>query len=138
MSNIKLKITIPGTFPGLNDFINADRVRRGSWSKGNQVKRENQEIIANHILNFIRREKRRAGFHSRLKPPVVLHYTFYEPNRRRDLDNISGFFHKVFQDALVEVGLLKNDNWVNIIGFSDRFECDPANPRIEIEIEEIT
>lgn len=133
MSNTRLRIVIPGRFPGLNDFIAANRVLRGGWSKGNAMKQEDQEVITAYL-----RKGRSGGLQSRLHPPVILHYTFFEPNRRRDLDNVSGYFHKVFQDALVEAGFLKNDNWLHIVGFSDRFECDPANPRVEIEIEEVT
>lgn len=132
MRDTFLKIVIPGTFHSLNEFIAANRVLRGGWSKGNAMKQTDQETITTYL-----RKVRSVGFQSRLHPPVILHYTFYEPSRRRDLDNVSGYFHKIFQDALVDAGLLKNDNWVNIIGFSDRFECDPANPRIEVEIEEM-
>lgn len=128
MSSISL--TIPGTFHSLNDFIAANRVLRGNFSKGNQMKQDDQEIITAYI-------RKGVGFQSRLHPPVFIRYTYFEPNRRRDLDNVSGYFHKVFQDALVAAGILKDDNWLHITGFSDRFECDPANPRIEIEIEEL-
>lgn len=132
MRNTILKVVIPGVFPSLNEFIAANRVRRGDWSKGNDMKQTDQEIIKTYL-----RKARSMGFQSRLHPPVILNFTFYEPSRRRDPDNITGYFKKVFCDALVESGMLKNDNWVHIAGFSDRFECDPANPRIEVEIEEM-
>lgn len=74
---------------------------------------------------------------TRIKSPVRLHYTFYEDSRRRDLDNVSGYFHKIFQDALVKTGYLPNDGWKDIIGFSDRFEYNKIYPHIEIEIEEV-
>lgn len=62
-------------------------------------------------------------------------YRWYEPDRRRDLDNISSFGRKVIQDALVETHVLKNDGWKAIIGFRDEFYVDRNNPRIEVEIE---
>ena len=43
----------------------------------------------------------------------------------------------MIQDALVECGVLQNDGWKNIVGFSDDFFVDPKNPRIEVDIEEI-
>lgn len=120
-----MKIVIPGTFPSLNEFIDANRTRRGNWSAGNQMKQESQE----RIIWFVCFQSRK-----KLTPPVFIRYHFFEPNRRRDLDNISGFFHKIFQDALVEAGLLKNDNWKYISGMSDEYDVDPENPRVEVEI----
>lgn len=73
----------------------------------------------------------------RIEKPAYIAYRFYEPNKKRDLDNISGYFHKVFQDALVKCGVLANDGWCYITGFSDEFYCDNKNPRIEIEIREV-
>ena len=39
---------------------------------------------------------------------------------------------------LVSAGVLKNDGWNDIEGFSDRFYIDKANPRVEVEITELT
>lgn len=72
----------------------------------------------------------------RIEKPVTVTYTWYEKDRRRDLDNISSFGRKVIQDALVKAGVLRNDGWKEIRGFSDRFAVDAENPRIEVEIEE--
>ena len=49
-----------------------------------------------------------------------------------------GFGRKVIQDALVQAHTLKNDGWNEITGFSDEFFVDAHNPRIEVEIEEVT
>lgn len=70
----------------------------------------------------------------RIRRPVFMEYTWVEPDRRRDMDNISSFGRKVIQDALVDVGVLEDDGWRNILGFSDRFEVDRKNPRIEVKI----
>lgn len=70
------------------------------------------------------------------KKPIHIHYHFYEPNTRRDKDNISGYFHKIFQDALVDKGIIPNDGWKYISGMSDSFGVDRKNPRIEITIRE--
>lgn len=42
----------------------------------------------------------------------------------------------MFQDALVKTGILKNDTWNYIEGYSIDFFVDKDNPRIEVEIEE--
>ena len=121
-----IKITIPVTFDTLNEVIDANRTSKGSWNKGNSMKKRDQRVICSHLPKV------------RFKNPVFLSYHFYEPNRYRDKDNIAGYFHKIFQDALVQAGVIENDGWKNITGFSDDFDVDKANPRIEIEIEEIT
>ena len=40
-------------------------------------------------------------------------------------------------DALVETGVLRNDGWSEIEGFTDNFALDPKNPRVEVTIEEM-
>lgn len=84
------------------------------------------------ISNAIRLQLKRLRIHN----PVFIRYCFYEPNRKRDLDNIAGVAHKFVQDSLVKCGVLENDGWDNIIGFSDQFFLDRINPRIEIVIQE--
>ena len=66
-----------------------------------------------------------------------MRYVWYEPNKRRDKDNVSSFGRKIIQDALVSGGWLKNDGWADIVGFSDEFRIDKKEPRVEVDIEEI-
>lgn len=120
-----MKIVIPGKFPGLNEFIAACRKSHGKWSGGNAMKQQSQHEILWHLPKGVR-----------FKHPIFIEYCFYEPNARRDKDNISGYFHKVFQDALVQAGMIENDGWKQIEGMTDRFKIDQKYPRIEIMIEE--
>lgn len=69
-----------------------------------------------------------------LKTPIKLDYLFCEENRRRDHDNVAGFFHKVFQDSLVKAGLLEDDGWDEISGWRDDFTIDKNHPRVEVMI----
>ena len=123
---MEYRLTIYGRLPGLNDMIEADRRDRRA---GNRLKQESQETIRLYILRDLK--------HLKIEKPVELHYYFYEPNRRRDLDNISGYAHKVTQDALVASGVLKNDGWSNIVGMKDSFFVDARNPRIEVIMKEV-
>lgn len=123
---MEYRLIIYGRLPGLNDMIEADRRDRRS---GNRLKQESQDTIRLYILRDLK--------HLKIENPVELHYSFYEPNRRRDLDNISGYAHKVTQDALVASGVLKNDGWANIVGMQDSFFVDTRNPRIEVIIREV-
>jgi Holliday junction resolvase RusA-like endonuclease len=72
----------------------------------------------------------------KLKSPVRMRYKWYEKDRRRDKDNISGYGRKVIQDGLVKAGVLLDDGWKDIDSFSDEFAVDKQRPRVEIEIEE--
>ena len=125
--------TVPGILPGLNDYLKAERnfTRRGgsAHSAGNDMKQENQMLICNAIHIQLKRLK--------IRRPVYISYRFYEPNRRRDLDNIAGVAHKFIQDSLVRCGVLANDGWEHITGFSDAFFVDRHNPRIEVTIREV-
>lgn len=119
-------LTIPGTLNNLNDYIAAERANR---HKGAKMKAGNGNIVAAAIRQCMRGVK--------IDRPVYMHYTWYEPNRRRDLDNISSFGRKVIQDALVAAGVLRDDGWKHVVGFSDRFQVDKENPRIEVTIREV-
>lgn len=123
------KVIIDGRYPSMNQFIEANRIGKGKWNKGNRMKQECQDEISYYI---------NAQLHKvHIDKPIYLEYTFYEPNKKRDLDNISGFFHKIFQDALVHCGIIHNDSWHYITGFSDEFLVDSNCPRIEITIKEV-
>ena len=123
---MEYRFTINGRLPGINDLIAADRRDRRA---GNRRKQEAQEVVRIYILRDLKK--------LRIEEPVELHYRFFEPNRKRDMDNISGFAHKVIQDALVLSGVLKNDGWSNIVGMEDRFFVDSTRPRIEVTISEV-
>lgn len=119
-------LTIPGKLCGLNDYIAAERTNR---HKGAKMKADNGNIVAVAIRQCLR------GV--RIEKPVYMEYSWFEKNKRRDLDNISSFGRKVIQDALVDAAVLKDDGWKYIVGFSDSFEVDKKNPRIEVLIKEI-
>lgn len=121
-----MKLVIPGLLPGLNEYIAAERDHR---QKGAKLKREAQRIVEVCAKEQLRRF-RPAG-------KVRMEYTWYERNRRRDKDNISSFGRKVIQDGLVRAGILENDGWAQIEGFSDEFRLDAKRPRIEVEISEV-
>lgn len=126
-------LVLNGTMPNLNDYLHGERIairKNGKFTtKGNAMKQEYQRKVVSAVRSQLR------GIH--IDKPVKIYYTFYEENRKRDLDNISAFAHKVIQDGLVKGGLLANDGWKNIVGFSDDFYVDKENPRIEVIIREV-
>jgi Holliday junction resolvase RusA-like endonuclease len=120
---VNYKFTIPGRLPGINEYTQACR---SNPFVGSKMKKDAEKAVmcATNIGLMIDR-------------PVFIYYRFYEKNKRRDLDNISGFAHKVIQDALVKNGILENDGWANITGFDDSFFIDKEHPRIELTIHEV-
>lgn len=120
-----MKFTIEGTLPSLNDYIRAER---GNKHIAARMKKDNQI----YICYCIKKAKIRKA-----RGPVRISYTYYEPTRRRDLDNVAAIAHKFVQDALVAAGVLKNDNWEWVVGFSDEFHIDNQYPRIEVELTEV-
>lgn len=121
-----VKLMIPGKLDNLNDYITACRTNQ---YKGAKVKHKNENRVIQAIYEQLGR--------LRIKKPVYMTYTWYEQNKRRDLDNVSSFGRKVIQDALVETRVLENDGWKNIVGFQDNFYIDADNPRVEVVIREV-
>lgn len=113
------------TFPSWNDVL-AQYGRKPQI--GNKTKQEMQMMCVNAIrrqLNVV------------INKPIKLTYTFYEPDAKRDLGNIL-FVDKIFEDAMQTCGVIKNDNQAFVKGIvANEVKIDKANPRVEIEIEEI-
>lgn len=120
-----MKFVIKGTLPGLNEYIGAERSNRYAASA---MKKQVQHTIA----LVCRAQHPKAHF----KNPVRMHYTWYEKDLRRDCDNIA-FAKKFIQDAFVKAGILIDDSRRYVKGFTDDFEVDRKNPRVEVEMEEV-
>ena len=116
-------LKIQGTLANLNDYTKACRTNR---FLGAEMKKKMESIVASHIFQQL------DGI--RFEEPVVLSFRWFEPNRKRDLDNIA-FAKKFVLDALVKEGILENDGWEWVKGFTDEFFVDRENPRIEVDIE---
>ena len=113
------RITIPGKLPGLNDIIDASR---RNYYAGNKQKRDTQFLIKLCCRGL-----------PELREPVKLEYVWFEPDRRRDWDNITAA-QKFVQDALVEAHKLRNDGWANICYIHHDVKVDRKNPRVELTI----
>lgn len=120
-----MTFTIPGRLDGLNEAFGAARSGKHIEAK---MRNRSEELI----MWCIRRDLRKW----KPKPPVVLHYRFFEKDKRRDKDNVSGYACKLVQDSLVKAGVLAGDGWNYIEGFDFTFAVDKKNPRIEVDIEE--
>lgn len=117
-----MKFIIYGQLSGLNDYTNDNRSNKYAGAK---LKRANEDMIIWAI--------RQAKLQKVDKYPIKLKITWYEPNLRRDGDNIT-FAVKFIQDAMVKSGLIVNDSRKYINGLIHDVLVDRENPRIEVEI----
>ncbi len=94
-------LEIPFRLPGLNDVIDANRRNRHAGAK---LKRATEQ----EIIWCIRAAKLQP-----VQLPCIVHLTFEEENRRRDVDNVESA-KKMVLDALVKAGILQGDSprWV--------------------------
>jgi Holliday junction resolvase RusA-like endonuclease len=123
---MKQKLIIEGRLKSLNDYILA--CRQSPFS-GNHFKHEQQEKVKIAIGES---DLKRIEEY-----PLRVTFLFYEPNRKRDLDNISSWSHKCVMDTLVNEGIIENDGWKQIIGYQDYFYIDAENTRIEVILETV-
>lgn len=114
--------TIPGQLPGYNQ-LNGGR----HWAIRRDIKQRAMGTVSLYA--------RRAHL-KKITSPVMISMTCYEPNRRRDEDNVIAGAYKVILDALQQEHLLPNDSrwWVKM--GTVRVETDKDCPRIEVEIRE--
>ena len=115
-------LIIPCELPDLNTTLSESKRH---WSKYSQLKREYTALVA----ALARRQLRPV-----VSGCVHLSFVWYCRDRRKDPDNISAAGRKVILDGLVSAGILQNDGWKQVIGFSDSFEVDRDKPRVEVEL----
>lgn len=119
---MKKTLIIEGTLCGLNEYTRACRTHR---QVGAKMKKEAEYIITSYIMQQLK------GIH--FDGTVELSFRWYEPNKKRDLDNVC-FAKKFILDALVSNGIIVADGWKGVVGFTDKFFVDKENPRIEVDI----
>ena len=115
------RFIIDGRLPGQNEIYKALNSHRHSGSR--QKKQWTQSIAWMAI-----------GAH--LKPVTGkcrVRFLWFEPNKRRDYDNIRAGA-KFVLDGRVEAKVLEDDGWRVITGLEDQFYTDKDRPRIEVEI----
>lgn len=116
-----MKFEIPGSLPGMNEIIEAAKQGKGNYQPYARMKEEYTTMVA-WLAKKLPAYKR-----------GVLVITWYEPNEKRDPDNIMAG-QKFILDGLVTAGTIPNDSQRHIKGILHRFRVDKENPRVEVEI----
>lgn len=118
-------LVIQGQLPNLNEYT---RACRSNHIVGARMKKQTEKIIQVFIMQQLK------GVH--FEGTVELAFRWYEPNKKRDLDNVC-FAKKFILDALVSNKIIVADGWKGVIGFTDKFYVDAKNPRIEVDIKSV-
>lgn len=118
-------VTIPGRFPDLNDMIKLAKAGHGSYQPYAIDKRRNTNTVA-WLCKAAHAPKMRR---------VSVKITWYEPDARRDQDNISAAA-KYIMDGLVLASVIPDDRQKYVAGIAHAWAVDKENPRVVVEIEE--
>ena len=120
---MKQSFIITGRLPGYNEL------KARCWQESARCKAEAM------------REVQIAAMAARIRPVrglVTVTISCYEPNARRDVDNVTSGAGKVILDALQEIGVLQGDGRKYIAQvIYPAVEIDRKNPRVEVEIREV-
>lgn len=114
------KIFIPGKFPSLNDYVDAERSNRYAGAK---MKKEYTALAAGYFKAL-----------PNIDEPMYIQFTFIEQNSRRDPDNFVAFARKCILDGLQVAGKIPNDNMKWVTGWEDAWEIDKERFGVEVNI----
>jgi len=113
---------MPGTLPGMNEIIRADKSSPYAYREINKL---HTESIAWEAV------RQKVPFYDKADFRIM----WYCPDRRHDKDNVV-VGAKSIRDGRVEAGVLKNDGWAQVGAIEHYFAVDNRNPRLEVEIKE--
>lgn len=117
--------TIRGRLPGMNEII--DVARRNKFMAAKQKKKHTVECAWQIVVQRV----------SVFKSPVIIDFEWYEPDNRRDIDNVAAGGTKFILDALVETVRIPDDSRKYVRGITHSFsDPDKKNPRIVVTIRE--
>lgn len=109
--------------PSFNEYINAERANKYKAAK---MKKDLEEQISWYLAKLPHFEKQ-----------VKIDFYWIEENYRRDADNAS-FSKKFILDAMVKMGILKNDNRKYVGAFADYFPKPTGeNAKVILRISEM-
>ena len=121
------RFVIYGKLPGLNDYT---RTNRSNRFMANKMKQDIQKDICKCIVLSLNKTLEKVD-----RYPIGLTIKWYEPNNRRDIDNIT-FGTKFILDSMVCMGIIENDSRKYVDSIEHIVFTDKNNPRIEVEINE--
>lgn len=117
-----MKLIIPGTLPSLNEMINTSKASKYKYVSIKKTALRTVVLVASKLP---------------ILPKADYEITWYCPDKRKDKDNIMAGQKFIF-DGLQAAGKLTNDGWGQIGKVTHDFKVDKINPRVEVEIREVS
>lgn len=129
MSDYKITAPIYGVVslakPGKS--LNLGWYRNAHYHTNNAVKKRFKKQISKQLLSI-----------DHIVGKIRVDYHYYAKRKATDLDNFTSAHKKYFQDAMVELGLIADDNCNYIVETREKYMgIDKENPRLEIFIRKI-
>ena len=118
---MRASFTIPGRFPSLNEYIDAERTFK---LKAASMKRKHTDRVC---------ELAQMSDVPIFREPVFIVVSWIEKDRRRDPDNIR-FGMTFILDGLVKAGVIPNDTQRWVRGIEDRYFVDKEKPRVIVTL----
>lgn len=108
-----------------NHPINLNWYRNAHHQVSNKVKIKFKELIAPQFVDL-----------PVIKTKIHIKFVYYAArNNTPDLDNFTSVSKKFFQDSMVELGLIEDDNVNHITSTSEYYGgVDKKNPRVDVYI----
>jgi len=122
------KFTLPIYGVTKEGAIAVNWYRNAHYQQSNSAKVKFKKLIQEQLNSF-----------DPISGKIKIKYTYFaKANNNPDLDNFVGTVKKFFQDALVESGLIEDDNVNFIVSNSEYYGgIDRKNPRVEAVITQI-
>ena len=120
------------TFPikGLNELLAGMYWNARIKKFQNEVKANNDKMCRLAIQKYLHGVK--------IDKPIRCHFHIYAKDKKHDRGNVYTATEKSFLDALQQMKVIKNDGFDDVLDSTFLTELDRLNPRIEVQIEEIT
>ena len=132
---LPLSVLLPRKKEARKFVLNLNIYRNTHYLVLNQAKRLYKEKVEQVYKEWLSESDNNYYWKS---PPFIFTYTVYPANNRAfDLANVLPIVQKFTDDALIELGIIKDDNHKIVSAVNYRFgKVDKGNPRVELEISE--
>ena len=122
------QFTVLERLPGLNELIDKNRLSKYA---GAALKRKTENIICMYIRGALE-----IGTLYPVNGQCAISFTWLEPNRKRDLDNIYSA-KKFVLDAMVKEKIIPNDSQKYVVSLTDHIRHIAVPTGVTVVIEEV-
>jgi len=111
---------VPGPLPGLNEIVSEARRNRFAGAK--------QKKLWTDTVHWVVRAAKIPSVSA-----AHFHFEWREKSKLRNPDNIAAAKKFIF-DGLQSAGVLENDGWSQVLGFTDSFRVDAKAPGVLVTV----